>query len=391
MQTFINLVQRHEQAFYNFVHKVHSKGEGLFDSLMKWTELFINFIREGLGEPISLEFLLPHTGEERANVLKEVDAVAMYHYKLKLAHEDKLRRRFGRAQDGVKGADAEDEAAKQLMEGVMSDMDVGDLVRGEAEDAAADMADGDDSEEYSSEYETATDDSGDDDSGSEETSSAETNEGAASRPRPGMAGRSSTTSNLPASPNGPQRFPSSRSNHQRERGEQKHPHHTSRGRSSTSAADNNAQTLRSRSRTRSIQTIKNMLKKSSSQQSAPPVPPVPAMARQSSSVNPYDKPLPPSPMVNSRTSVESNRSQKQPKSALPQLHQRKGKDKVEGLTPPELHIIPNLLPVFVEIVSLTTLKTVLKATQSHFDRCALCSDQRPSIDFFKHLRVTTHI
>ncbi|KLO06907.1 hypothetical protein SCHPADRAFT_860852 [Schizopora paradoxa] len=352
VQTFINLVQRHEQAFYTFVHKVHSKGEGLFDSLMKWTELFINFVREGLGEQISLEFLLPHTGDERANVLKEVDAVAMYHYKLKLAHEDKLRRRFGHAEGGSStksGADAEDEAVKRLMEGVMSDLSVGDLVRGEAEDAAADM--GSDSEEYSSEYETASEDE-DSESGSEETESEETNEGASGsrNVRPGAAMRSLTTPSV-SSPNGAaQRFPSSHSNHQRERDQR---HGQPRGRSTTSDQHPQQHTLRPRSRTRSLQAIKNILRKNSSQ-AAPPVPPVPPMMASrpstSSVVSPYDKPLPPSPMVDSRTSVESTRSQKQPRTPLPQLHPRKGKDKAAGLTPPELHHIPNVLPIFVEIM-----------------------------------------
>ncbi|CDO75602.1 hypothetical protein BN946_scf184858.g42 [Trametes cinnabarina] len=85
VQIFIDLIQRHEQAFYSFVHKVHSKGEGLFTNLMRWIELFLTLMRDGLGEPISLEFLLPHTGADRENVLREVDAVALYHYKLKVA------------------------------------------------------------------------------------------------------------------------------------------------------------------------------------------------------------------------------------------------------------------------------------------------------------------
>ena len=108
VQIFIDLIQRHEQSFYSFVHKVHSKGEGLFGSLMRWIELYLTLIREGLGQPISLEFLLPHTGKERADILREVDEIARYHYKLKLAHEAKLRRRFVRTQ-GHQDADAEDE------------------------------------------------------------------------------------------------------------------------------------------------------------------------------------------------------------------------------------------------------------------------------------------
>ena len=100
VQAFIDLIQRHEQSFYNFVHKVHSKGEGLFDSLIRWIELFLTLVREGMGPPISLEFLLPASEKDRADILSEVDAMATYHYKTKVVYEDKLRRRFGRAQAG---------------------------------------------------------------------------------------------------------------------------------------------------------------------------------------------------------------------------------------------------------------------------------------------------
>ncbi len=76
VQIFIDLIQRHEQSFYYFVHKVHSKGEGLFTGLMRWIELFLDIVREGLGDPISLEFILPHTGDERRDTIKEIDEVA---------------------------------------------------------------------------------------------------------------------------------------------------------------------------------------------------------------------------------------------------------------------------------------------------------------------------
>ena len=88
VQVFVDLVERHEGRFYNFVHQVHSKGSGLFDGLMHWIELFINFVRGnersaeavsqqtsltgdqavgklgGIGE-IDLEICLPAGGEER--------------------------------------------------------------------------------------------------------------------------------------------------------------------------------------------------------------------------------------------------------------------------------------------------------------------------------------
>jgi hypothetical protein len=92
---FMDLVQRHEASFYHFVHSVHSKGEDLFDGLMKWIELFLNFIREGLNpEGITLDFLLPQGAEERSAIMQEIDAVIEYHRALKIAHHERLRRRL---------------------------------------------------------------------------------------------------------------------------------------------------------------------------------------------------------------------------------------------------------------------------------------------------------
>ncbi|KAJ3894149.1 hypothetical protein GG344DRAFT_41831 [Lentinula edodes] len=157
VQSFVDLIQRHEQSFYSFVHKVHSKGEGLFDSLMRWIELFLTFMREGLGPPISLEFLLPHMGLERTEILAEVDKVALYHYKLKLLYENKVRRRFGRTQ-AQGDADAEDQVTKALVDGVVGEISFGDLVQGAADDMAAEDAEEDsedeDEDESSAEYET---------------------------------------------------------------------------------------------------------------------------------------------------------------------------------------------------------------------------------------------
>lgn len=93
--TFMDLVQRHEGAFYHFVHSVHSKGEDLFDGLMRWIELFLNFIREGLNpDGITLDFLLPQGEDERQAIMQEIDAVIDYHRALKIAHHERLRRRL---------------------------------------------------------------------------------------------------------------------------------------------------------------------------------------------------------------------------------------------------------------------------------------------------------
>lgn len=124
MQTFVDLVARHEARFYNFVHQVHSKGEGLFDNLMKWIELFINFVRDGLPTPISLEFLLPHAGKERREVMAEVDAIVEYHRKLKVAHQEKVKRRMLRVETAAAVAMEEDPEAA-FMSDVMKRVQIG--------------------------------------------------------------------------------------------------------------------------------------------------------------------------------------------------------------------------------------------------------------------------
>ena len=170
VQAFVDLVKRHEQMFYSFVYKVHSRGGSLFDNLMKWIELFLTIVRDGIGDPTSVEFLLPHTGLEREAIMKEIDDVALYHYKLKLAHEDKLRRRFGRTQKQG-DADAEDEASVALVQGVVNDISFGDLIDGDAEDLAAEESASDGSSDYSSSDEYDSDEeSVVDDDDSEESS-----------------------------------------------------------------------------------------------------------------------------------------------------------------------------------------------------------------------------
>jgi hypothetical protein len=145
VQTFIDLVQRHEQSFYTFVHNVHSKGQGLFDSLMGWIELFLSYARSGLPQAVDLEFMLPAGGPEREKIMREVDAVAQYHYRLKVAHEEKIRRRFRREAAG------EEEAA--LLDSVMASLSLGDTVLaegGEMEDEESEEEDdGDDGMEES--------------------------------------------------------------------------------------------------------------------------------------------------------------------------------------------------------------------------------------------------
>lgn len=149
MQTFIDLVQRHEQSFYTFVHNVHSKGSGLFDALMAWIELFLSFARDGLPQPVDLDFLLPDAGPQRAAIMAEVDAVAQYHYRMKLAHEEKIRRRFEKdptgATDTITGMEEADEA--ELMGTVMANLNLDDAAIDMVEDEESSDEDDDDEDE----------------------------------------------------------------------------------------------------------------------------------------------------------------------------------------------------------------------------------------------------
>ncbi|KAI0081790.1 hypothetical protein K474DRAFT_1694834 [Panus rudis PR-1116 ss-1] len=306
VQTFIDLIQRHEQAFYSFVHKVHSKGEGLFDSLMRWIELFLTLMRDGLGEPISLEFLLPHPGREREEILKEVDEVARYHYKLKLAYEAKVRRRFGRTQ-GQSDADAEDQAAAALVNDVVSDLSFGDLVKGDADDLAAEATDDEDDDESS--------DDDDDDDSSEDSSSEE----------------SDTGSSESSSTEGP--GPS------RSRG------HTPMERSHTIGHSpltptRSARDLPVSPMQRAAQSLDYGSSPSRPPVQTPPLRPsrsmsIPASPKDLPPVPSSSKPLPPSPFSRQDPGEETS---------------NKKRKKADGPKPPELEHIPKLLPLFVEMM-----------------------------------------
>lgn len=282
MQVFIDLVQRHEQAFYTFVHKVHSKGEGLFDKLINWMQLFLTTMRDGLGEPVNLEYVLPHTGQARADILKEVDTFALYHYKLKLAYESKVRRRFGDGQDG----DAEDEQATQaVFDRVMGDMTFGELMRGDVDDIAAE-------------------ESTDEESSEEETSEESDEEGAS-------------------------RVPANRVPHSRE--------HLPKSASASQTS------LR-----RSI-SDRHPLSPTPSGSFSPPANGRPSGSRSSSGNT--EKPLAsPPPGRNSHSNASSSRLPLK----KPQLPKRKKHGHTQ-IKPPQLKLLPELLPLFIELVRASTL------------------------------------
>ncbi|KAJ1032692.1 hypothetical protein NDA16_000714 [Ustilago loliicola] len=192
VQVFVDLVERHEGRFYNFVHQVHSKGSGLFDGLMHWIELFINFVRGnersaevvsqqpgkdsdeafrqqgGIGE-VDLEICMSAGGDERKRALDEIDALVLYAYRLKFVRELKLRRKLadrevaglagkliGAEKKGrTDGLGEEDDSA--FVGAMVENLGVGDIFTGEVADAEAEEEEMETSDEDESEDENQVD------------------------------------------------------------------------------------------------------------------------------------------------------------------------------------------------------------------------------------------
>ena len=363
VQIFIDLIQRHEQSFYYFVHKVHSKGEGLFSGLMRWIELFLDIVREGLGEPISLEFILPHTGDERRDVMKEPDEVALHHYKLKIAHESKLRRRFGRADADIGG---DDENSQEIVGGLVRDVSLGDFMRGGILDMAAEQEEeesSDDSEESSSDYESAGE------TGSEESSESSSLPPAQLQTSPSTPSLSKATPQHAQEVSFPPSQPSKLAVPPPAESPSPSPLRPARAPSAVASTSSTGTRLRKLSMTlrKSRSMTFNSSRPSPSNNAEAPPPPVPSLPQsvaqsrsaaplsasrskqlptlpQSSSASPSRQPVP-----NAHTRSPEKKRYPHPQN-LPQVPKKQSKPAAGAPRPPELKKIAELLPIFVEMV-----------------------------------------
>lgn len=355
VEIFIDLIQRHEQSFYYFVHKVHSKGEGLFSGLMRWIEQFLDIVREGLGEPISLEFILPHTGDERRDVMKEIDEVALHHYKLKIAYESKLRRRFGRGGADIGG---DDENSREIVGGLVRDVSLGDFMRGGMLDVAAEEEEtSDGGEESSSDYESDADGG---ETGSEESSESS----------PAQLRTSPSTPSLPKQESSPPSQPPKSAVPPPAESPSPSPSPQVPARAPSVASPSSAGTrLRKLSLTlrKSRSMTFNGTRPSPSNNAEAPPPPVPSLPQsvaQSRSAAPLtasrSKQLPALPHHTRTPSASSSQrpvsnahrpslERRHPQN-LPQTPKKQSKPAPSAPKPPELKKIAELLPIFVEMV-----------------------------------------
>lgn len=97
-QPFIDLVQKHEQEFYNFVHNVHAKDQTkLFDSLLCYVDSIFAVIAHGLPERVDLYRCVEEAGisQDQYPILKqEIDALCRYHKERKQRHLDRKRQKL---------------------------------------------------------------------------------------------------------------------------------------------------------------------------------------------------------------------------------------------------------------------------------------------------------
>ncbi|WBW73134.1 mitochondrial DUF3818 and PXA domain conserved fungal protein [Schizosaccharomyces osmophilus] len=71
VEHYIDLVKRHEDAFYNFVHRVYLHDSGLFSSLMEWIESIISFLHYGSAYPIDMDNMITGLSPEETDLLSQ--------------------------------------------------------------------------------------------------------------------------------------------------------------------------------------------------------------------------------------------------------------------------------------------------------------------------------
>jgi len=98
VQPFIDLVQRHEQNFYKFVHNVHGQDKSkLFDQLVGYVDYILSIMSTGLPTPIDIQKITHDAGilpEEYPALIKEIDELCKYHFECKQTHLDRKRQKY---------------------------------------------------------------------------------------------------------------------------------------------------------------------------------------------------------------------------------------------------------------------------------------------------------
>ncbi|KAI8973470.1 hypothetical protein BDF20DRAFT_914910 [Mycotypha africana] len=106
IQLFIDLVQRHEQRFYEFIHNVHTQeASNVFDELIQYLDRLFTFVAKGIPGKLDFNTCLEQAGislttassKEEELLKEEVNAICNYRYQQKMHHFERQRRKLNHA------------------------------------------------------------------------------------------------------------------------------------------------------------------------------------------------------------------------------------------------------------------------------------------------------
>lgn len=99
IQLFIDLVARHEQHFYDFIHNVHSQeASKVFDELIQYVDKLFTFVAHGIPGKMDINHCIERAGFKSRKELElleqEIDSICDYRYKQKMYHFERTRRKL---------------------------------------------------------------------------------------------------------------------------------------------------------------------------------------------------------------------------------------------------------------------------------------------------------
>lgn len=108
VQSFVDLIKRHENSFLRFIHDAYQHDDGLFEDLMNWIELFLAFLRSGDSRQIDLDAVVSSLPESTNELWTEVDEYIEYNIALKAWRRTRMETRLAAKNGTVNGADGGD-------------------------------------------------------------------------------------------------------------------------------------------------------------------------------------------------------------------------------------------------------------------------------------------
>ncbi|KAI8380919.1 uncharacterized protein BYT42DRAFT_612752 [Radiomyces spectabilis] len=121
IQTMIDLVERHEQHFYQFVHNVHAQDTShLFDDLLGYIDHIFAFMSQGIPGRVDLDGLVTHLSKEEKECLREeIDALCDLRIQQKTRHLEKMREKMmtkeGKAPAALEDIEEQEEENMELL------------------------------------------------------------------------------------------------------------------------------------------------------------------------------------------------------------------------------------------------------------------------------------